>query len=299
MYTGDPVGTCIKEYDFCIEPQPNVRPSLGEMARTMVLNCNNQCTKSVTAQIKRATVTVYSSIPIYTPVTVCPSSTTSLTSQTIEITDVFSSNIFTSIASYPSSTHSTTSQTCSATSIDYRTTIPAIGAIVGLLVVLLIVVTMGWVYTCKRKIELGLEPQNIRYVIYIKFNIGLVYSIQCYFKISNATNLNLNNNPAYVTKTTCQRNPAYEVTDIGTGEPDKSQTVINEIEPTYEMVQSSTAQGKQRPGSQIGEDNQLEPTYEIVQQIESSAQMEKGPGSPKNEDDYNKFDREVPLPEGT
>ena len=106
----------------------------------------------------------------------------------------------------------------------------------------------------------------------------------CYFKTSNATNLNLNNNPAYVTKTTCQRNPAYVVTDIGTGEPDKSQTVINKIEPTYEMVQPSSAQAKQRPGSQTGEDNQLEPTYETVQQ--SSAQMEKRSGSPKNEDDY-------------
>ena len=104
--------------------------------------------------------------------------------------------------------------------------------------------------------------------------------------------MNLNNNPAYVTKTICQRNLAYVVTDIGTGEPDKSQAVINEIEPTYEMVWPSSAQAKQRPGSQTGKDNQPEPTYEIVQQ--SSAQMEKGSGSPKNEDDYDKLDREIP-----
>ena len=107
--------------------------------------------------------------------------------------------------------------------------------------------------------------------------------------------MNLNNNPAYVTKTTCQRNLAYVVTDISTGETDKSQAVINEIEPTYEIVQPSSAQAKQTgPGSQTGEDNQLEPTYETVQQ--SSAQMEKRSGSPKNEDDYDKLDREVPLP---
>ena len=147
---------------------------------------NNQCTKSVTTQItytKRVTVTVYSSTPIYTPVTICPSSTTSFTSQTIETTDVFSSTFFTYTTSYPSSTYSTTSQTCSATSTVNRATIyiPAIGATVGLLAVLLIVVTMGWVYTCKRKVELGLKSQNIRYIIYFKFNIGLVYSIQLYY----------------------------------------------------------------------------------------------------------------------
>ena len=153
-----------------MEPQPNVCPSLGEMVHTLSTVLNNQCTNSVTVQTtymctKRVTITVYSSIPIYTLMTVCPSSTTSLTSQTIETTNVFSSAFFTNVTSYPSPTHSTTSQICSATSTVNRATIPATGATVGLLVALLIVVTMGWVYTCKRKVELGLKPQNIRYVI--------------------------------------------------------------------------------------------------------------------------------------
>ena len=104
--------------------------------------------------------------------------------------------------------------------------------------------------------------------------------------------MNLNNNPAYATKTTCQRNLAYEVTDISTDEPDKSQAVINEIEPTYEMVQPSSAQAKKGPCSQIGEE--LEPTYEKVQQ--SSAQMDRNPGSQKDEDEYDKLNREDPLP---
>ena len=108
---------------------------------------------------------------------------------------------------------------------------------------------------------------------------------------SNAASLNLNNNPAYVTKTTCQRNLAYVVTDISTGKPNKSQAVINEIEPTYEMVQPSSAQAKKGPCSQIGEE--LEPTYETVQQ--SSTQMDRRPGSPKHEDEYDKLNREVPL----
>ena len=172
---------CIKEYSFCMEPRPYVCSSLGEMVHTLSTVLNNQCTNSVTAQItytKRVTVTVYSSTPIYTTMTVCrwPSSTTSLTSQTIETTNVFSSKSFTNTTSYPSSTHSTTSQTCSATSTVNRATIPAIGATVGLLVVLLIVVTMGWVYTCNRKIEVGLKPQNIRYVITLIY-IGLVHQI--------------------------------------------------------------------------------------------------------------------------
>jgi hypothetical protein len=114
-------------------------------------------------------------------------------------------------------------------------------------------------------------------------------------KTSDATKLNLNDNPAYATKTTCQRNLAYIVTTISTGEPEKSQVaVINEVEPTYEMVQSSSAQAKKRPGSQTGIDtNQLEPAYETVQQ--SSAQMETRSGSPKDEDEYDKLNREILL----
>ena len=97
-----------------------------------------------------------------------PSLTTSLKLQTVKTTNVLS---------YPttSTTHSTTSETC--TSTVNRTTIPVIGATVGLLVVLLIVVTMGWVYTCNRKIEIGLKPQNIRYVIIFFIFIGLVHQI--------------------------------------------------------------------------------------------------------------------------
>ncbi|MCG8623752.1 MAG: hypothetical protein MJE68_17390, partial [Proteobacteria bacterium] len=125
------------------------------------------------------------------------------------------------------------------------------------------------------------------------FNTTILRLHVCYFKTSNVTNLNLNNNPAYVTKTTCQRNLAYVVTDIGTGEHDKSQAVINEIEPTYEMVQPSLAKAKQRPRSQTGKDNHLQPTYEIVQQSSAQMAMEKGSGSPKNEDDYDKLDREI------
>ena len=147
-----------------MEPQPNVCPSLGEMVHTTTVF--NQCTSSVTVQIHTVPM------PTTVPVTVCPSSTTSLKSQTIETINVFSSTSFTT--SYPSPTHSITSQTCSAASTVNRATIPAIGATVGLLVVLLIVVTMGWVYTCNRKIEIGLKPQNIRYVITF---IGLVHQI--------------------------------------------------------------------------------------------------------------------------
>jgi hypothetical protein len=109
--------------------------------------------------------------------------------------------------------------------------------------------------------------------------------------------LNLNDNPAYETKTTCQRNLAYIVTTISTGEPEKSEVaVINDskVEPTYEMIQLSSVQAKKRPGNETGEDtNQLEPTYEMVQQ--SSTQMEKGPGSPKDEDEYDQLKREIPL----
>ena len=109
-----------------------------------------------------------------------------------------------------------------------------------------------------------------------------------YFKISNATDLNLNNNQAYAIKITHQRDLAYEVTTISTGEPETSQAVTNELEselePTYETVQLSSAQTKKRPGSQTGENtSQLEPNYEnlIIQQ--SSVQTSS---SQKDEDDY-------------
>jgi hypothetical protein len=115
-----------------------------------------------------------------------------------------------------------------------------------------------------------------------------------YFKNSDVTKLNLNNNPAYATKTTCERNLAYKITGISTDKPEQSHAVTNEIEPTYEVVQLSSAQANKRPGSLTGEDiNQLEPTYETVQQ--PSAQMEKGLGSPKDEDEYNKLNREILL----
>ena len=85
------------------------------------------------------------------------------------------------------------------------------------------------------------------------------------FKISNATELLLNNNPAYAIKTTHQRDLAYEVTSISTGEPQTSQAATNELEPTYETVQLSQ---------------------------QSSVQM---PSSRKDEDDYDKLNRDLPL----
>jgi hypothetical protein len=79
-----------------------------------------------------------------------------------ETTNMFSTTSFTNITSYPSLTHSTTSGKCASTV--NRAIIPTLGATVGLLVVLLILVTMGWVYTCSRKTKLGLKSQNVRYV---------------------------------------------------------------------------------------------------------------------------------------
>ena len=99
---------------------------------------------------------------------------------------------------------------------------------------------------------------------------------------SNATEMNLSNNPAYATKTTHERDLAYAVTSISTDEPEKSQAAMNQLEPTYEIVQPSSAQTKNRPGSETSEDaNQLEPTYEIVQL--PSARIIKRPGSQTGE----------------
>ena len=77
------------------------------------------------------------------------------------------------------------------------------------------------------------------------------------FQTSNvnisATDLNLNNNPAYETQTPLQRNLAYEDTTLTTGEPEEAQVLMNPVEPTYEVIQPSTST-KKILGSQEGED---------------------------------------------
>ena len=106
------------------------------------------------------------------------------------------------------------------------------------------------------------------------------------FKISNATDLNLNNNQAYAIKITHQRDLAYEVTSIGESQTSQAETdeLEPDLEPTYETVQPSSAQIIERSGSQTSEDmNQLEPTYETVQL--SSAQMRERPDSQEDEDE--------------
>ena len=155
-------------YSFCMEPQPNTCQSLSEheLVSTTVLS---QCTNST----KELIVTTYLPTLIYTPstivqMTVCPSSTTSFKSQMMEKTNVFSTTSFTN-TTYPSPTHSLTPETCTSMIqiVRSNTEISVTGALVGLLVVLLILVTTGWVYTCSRKTGSELRSQNIRYTYYI------------------------------------------------------------------------------------------------------------------------------------
>ena len=144
-------------------PQPNTCPPMGEMVPTTVLN---QCTNSVQAYTKIATVIkyllTYTFIYISKTVSVCPSPTTSLKPWMMETTNVLSTFSFTD-KSYPSPTHSPASESLTCTSALNRA-IGATGAIIGLLVVLLIVFTTGWVYTCSRRKELGLRSQNVRHI---------------------------------------------------------------------------------------------------------------------------------------
>lgn len=144
-------------------PQPNTCPPMGKKMSTTVLN---QCTNSVTVQTYTKTVTMYSSKFAYIPrtvkVSVCPSPTTTLKSQMMETTNVLSTSSFRD-KSYPSPTHSPASESLKCTST-LNIAIGATGAIINLLVVLLIVVTTGWVYTCSRRKELGLRSQNVRYI---------------------------------------------------------------------------------------------------------------------------------------
>ena len=111
--------------------------------------------------------------------------------------------------------------------------------------------------------------------------------VSIYFKTSNETELDLNDNPAYATKTIRQRDLAHGVTNISKG-TELSQAVTDELVPTYETVLPSSAQIETRHGSQSGKDmNQQEPTYEIVQQ--PSAQV----SGQKKEDEYDKLNREL------
>ena len=69
--------------------------------------------------------------------------------------------------------------------------------------------------------------------------------------------MNLNNNPAYKTRTILQRNLAYEVTSIRMSVPDESQIEPNQLEPVYEIIQPSSSEINttiMRSDSEKGED---------------------------------------------
>ena len=154
--TDNPVGTCIRTYHFC---QPNTCQPLREIVHTTILN---QCTKSVTTEThtKEITVTTYSPTLFYTPVqvTVCPSTTSSLLSQTKETVNVTASMASSTNIYHPSTTCSPTSEIHVPTlTVPLTIAAPTTGA----LVVLLIVVTIGWVCTCRIMKKRGKMEINI------------------------------------------------------------------------------------------------------------------------------------------
>ena len=132
------------------------------------------------------TVTMYLSKFVYIPrtvqVSICLSPTTSLKSQMMETTNMLSTSSFID-KSYPSPTHSPATETLTCTSALNRA-IGATGAIIGLLVVLLIVVTTGWVYTCSRRKELGLRSRNVRYNIMAMFHYWYCVLLYVYNYVS-------------------------------------------------------------------------------------------------------------------
>ena len=143
MEIGDPAATCITMYEFCMDPQPNPCLPLSETRNTTALN---QCTETNTVQSRatdsEVTATVYMSTTVQ--ISVYPSPTTSLKSQTEEATSVISVTPLTN-TSYPSPTHSPTSKSPAPTMQRISLIIAASAA--GVLVVLLLAIITGWVCT--------------------------------------------------------------------------------------------------------------------------------------------------------
>ena len=53
---------------------------------------------------------------------------------------------------------------------------------------------------------------------------------------NDATDLNLDNNPAYDTQTTLHKNVAYEDSTLHTGKEQQSSAQLSTTEPTYEII---------------------------------------------------------------
>ena len=139
--TDNPVGTCIRTYHFC---QPNTCQPLRKIVHTTVLN---QCSRSECCTNE---------------VTACPSPT--LTMHVSGTTNVLNMSS-TASTNCPSVTPRLPDSRIRASTVN-GAIIPVTGALVGLLVMLLTVVTTGWVYTCSRRTELGLRSQSIRYIMH-------------------------------------------------------------------------------------------------------------------------------------
>ena len=151
-----------------MEPQPSTCLPSSDTVSTTALN---QCTNSVTIQIctEKVPTTTYLPILVYISttmyVTVYPSHTISLNPQILETTNLLNMSSLTNTSYLSLPTHSEAC-TCTIQTLPLNRAISATGALVGLLIGLLVVVTTGWVCTCSRMTKLGLRSQNIRYTYY-------------------------------------------------------------------------------------------------------------------------------------
>lgn len=115
----------------------------------------NRGTKSITERhTSTATVTVYSTKPVHTPI-IAHSTVTIHATKTIYLSTTVHTSKYSSPFSFKE--EAATSQ--------INIVLPVTGAMMGLLMLLLIVVTTGWVWTCwtiRKKKNLETRLQNIR-----------------------------------------------------------------------------------------------------------------------------------------
>ena len=162
------MATCSRTYNFCIaiEPQPTTTwPFTSGMTCTCPERTSvNQYTETITIQscAKEVYTTVmYSVNNVCTPTTVYASvgqsSTTTLKSQ-IRTTNMLSTSSSTN-TSYLSP--SICPQSSERALILLNVLLPATGALVGLLIVLLLVVCTGWMCTCRTMKKKGRMNINV------------------------------------------------------------------------------------------------------------------------------------------
>ena len=139
----------------------SIEPPTPEINITGINHCVS--TATVKSCTNKVTVTVHSIKHVCTPTTVyasvCSSPIISIKSQITMTTTVLNMSVFTQI-SYPlSPSCSPASETCASTmhAIPLTIVAPAIGA----LVVLLLVVTTGWVCTCRIMKKRGKMEINV------------------------------------------------------------------------------------------------------------------------------------------